>query len=173
MAIYNEVSQCLIQHRAMKTYGVVKVQLYHSWRLRWVTSFTLRALYPARVPSTHWKWGLMGPRAGVDVMEKRRIFFIFQESNLGRPARSYPIFFCTLCMCVCVCVCVCVGLCFFCFLYSTASIIRVQAHSEIWHLSLLAAARLLRRPLAVEFLPHLFLNYVNVYLISWYNCCIL
>jgi hypothetical protein len=42
-----------------------------SWR--WVVSFTPRPLYPReRAPGTHWIGGWVGPRAGLDDMEKRK-----------------------------------------------------------------------------------------------------
>jgi hypothetical protein len=39
-------------------------------------------------PGTHWIWGLVGPRAGMDSMEKKKISCPFQESIPGRPAYS-------------------------------------------------------------------------------------
>jgi hypothetical protein len=40
-------------------------------------------------PVTHFIGGWMGPRAGLDVIIKRKITFPFLESNLGSPARRY------------------------------------------------------------------------------------
>jgi hypothetical protein len=52
-------------------------------RWRWVVSFTLREIGPG----THWIGGWVGPRAGLDAVEKRQIF-PRRESNPGRPAHS-------------------------------------------------------------------------------------
>jgi hypothetical protein len=38
-------------------------------------------------PGTHWIGGLEGPRAGLDVVEKRKISSPYRGSNTGRPAR--------------------------------------------------------------------------------------
>jgi hypothetical protein len=47
-------------------------------------------IIPRKEPpaSIHWIGGLVGPRAGLDATEKRRISCPCQESNPGRPARS-------------------------------------------------------------------------------------
>jgi hypothetical protein len=53
-------SLCLIKHYAMMMFGGV-------------ISFTLRPLYPrgkSPPPSTHWLGGLVGPRTGLDDVEK-------------------------------------------------------------------------------------------------------
>jgi hypothetical protein len=56
----------------MKTYGGVDprfLDLGISWR--WVVSFTLRPLYPwERATGTHWIGGWMGPRAGLDDVDR-------------------------------------------------------------------------------------------------------
>jgi hypothetical protein len=61
-----------------------------SWR--WVVSFTPRALYPPgeSTPGTLWIWGWVGPRAGLDDREKRKILPPpgLEPRPLGRPARS-------------------------------------------------------------------------------------
>jgi hypothetical protein len=36
----------------------------------------------------HFTGGWVGPRAGLDTVEKRKVFCPFRESNPGRPARS-------------------------------------------------------------------------------------
>jgi hypothetical protein len=40
-----------------------------------------------KTPRPHWMWGWVGPRAGLDVMEKRGISCHCQESNPDCPAR--------------------------------------------------------------------------------------
>jgi hypothetical protein len=53
-------------------------------RWRWVASFTALPCYPwETAPGTHWTGGWMGPRAGVDIMEKRRVSFPYWESDSG------------------------------------------------------------------------------------------
>jgi hypothetical protein len=41
-----------------------------------------------RAPGTHWIRGCVGPRAGLDAVEKRQMFHC-RESNPGRPAHRY------------------------------------------------------------------------------------
>jgi hypothetical protein len=51
----------------------VKVQL-HSFltlALQWLTSHPGRFFSPGNNPGTHWIGGWVGPRAGLDVLEKR------------------------------------------------------------------------------------------------------
>jgi hypothetical protein len=49
------------------------------------------ALHPCHfTPFTHWIGGWVGPRAGLDAVEKRKILH-WQESNLGLPAHSLSI----------------------------------------------------------------------------------
>jgi hypothetical protein len=62
-----------------------------------VISFTPRPLYSRgkTSPLTHWKGGWMGPRAGLDVVEKRKILRPYQESNPPNPdcsARSQSLY---------------------------------------------------------------------------------
>jgi hypothetical protein len=43
-------------------------------RCRWVVILTLLLLYSwERAPCTHWIGGWVGPRAGLDAVEKRRV----------------------------------------------------------------------------------------------------
>jgi hypothetical protein len=101
---------------AMKTYEGVEVQLHLSWpRHSMEVSgqlHTLSSLPPKEtLPGTHW----IGPRAGLDAVEKKRILHC-RESIPGPPACSPPLyrlsypdstgFWCRVCVCVCVCVCV-------------------------------------------------------------------
>jgi hypothetical protein len=45
-------------------------------RCRWVFSFTPRSLYPREeIPDTHWLGGRVGPKAGKEAVEKRKISF--------------------------------------------------------------------------------------------------
>jgi hypothetical protein len=56
------------------------------WR-EWSVSRSSRFNLGKRVPGIHWIGGWVEPRAGLDDMEKRKIFH-WRESNLGRPAHS-------------------------------------------------------------------------------------
>jgi hypothetical protein len=57
------------------------------WRL--VVSFTPLLLYPrGKSPGTLWIGGWVGPRVGLDAVEKKKIL-LPRESNPGRPARGY------------------------------------------------------------------------------------
>jgi hypothetical protein len=56
-----------------------------------VVSFTLRPLYPWELaPGTHWIGRWVGPRAGLDEVEKRKFLTLpgLELRSLGRPARS-------------------------------------------------------------------------------------
>jgi hypothetical protein len=54
-----------------------------SWRL--VVNFTARALYSReRAPGTHWIGGWVGPRTGLDDMEKKRV--PYRDSNFDTSA---------------------------------------------------------------------------------------
>ena len=58
-------------------------------RVRWVDSFTHRRLYSlGKIPHCPLKRGWVGPRAGLDVMEKRKISCPCWESNLWRLANT-------------------------------------------------------------------------------------
>jgi hypothetical protein len=78
-------------YHAMKTFGPLRVVNLGS-RWRWLISTTPLPLYPqGNSRSTHCMGGWVGPRAGLDVMEKRKNLLPSQgiESRLlGRPAHS-------------------------------------------------------------------------------------
>jgi hypothetical protein len=42
----------------------------------WSASRLFRFTPWERAPGTHWKGGCMGPRAGLDIMQKRKIFHL-------------------------------------------------------------------------------------------------
>jgi hypothetical protein len=61
---------------------------------RWVVSFTPRPLYPGqRAPGTHWI-GWVGPRAGLDDVEKRKFLTLpgLELRPICRPARSQSLY---------------------------------------------------------------------------------
>jgi hypothetical protein len=56
---------------------------------------TLAALPPGeRAPGTHWIGGSVGPRAGLDDMEKRKFLTLpgLELRPLGRPSRSQSLY---------------------------------------------------------------------------------
>jgi hypothetical protein len=64
-----------------------------SWR--WVVSFTPLSLYPREgAPCTYWIGGWMGPRAGLDDLEKRKFLTLpgLELRPLDRPARSQSLY---------------------------------------------------------------------------------
>jgi hypothetical protein len=57
-------------------------------RWKWVVSFTPLPLYTrGKRPGIQWRGGWVGPRVGLDAVEKRKILHC-QKSNPGRAARS-------------------------------------------------------------------------------------
>jgi hypothetical protein len=58
----------------------------------WSVSRRGRFTSRERVPGTHWRGGWMGPRAGLYVVEKRKISCTRRESNPSRPARSQSLY---------------------------------------------------------------------------------
>ena len=78
----------------MKAYrvsrGTAPLVLNLGTRWRQVVNFTSESLYPRkRTPGTHQREGWMGPRAGLDVSEKRKICYPCPESN-PRLSSPYP-----------------------------------------------------------------------------------
>jgi hypothetical protein len=62
---------------------------------RWVVSFTPQPLYPReKAPSTHWIGGWVGPRAGLDNVEKTKFLTLpgLELRPLGHPARSQSLY---------------------------------------------------------------------------------
>jgi hypothetical protein len=54
-----------------------------------MVSFMLLPLHPGdRAPTTHWIGGGIGPRAGLDTMEKRKISYPCQKLNPSHPANG-------------------------------------------------------------------------------------
>jgi len=55
--------------------------------VRWVAAITPRPLehrlLPENNPGTHWRWGWVGLRASLDVLERRKISFPCRDSNPG------------------------------------------------------------------------------------------
>jgi hypothetical protein len=45
-----------------------------------------------RIPGAHWMRGWVGHKAGLDIVEKRKISWPFQELNPGRPARCMSLY---------------------------------------------------------------------------------
>jgi hypothetical protein len=50
----------------------------------WSASHPGRFTSWERAPGTHWTGGWVGPRAGLDIVEKRKISCHYRESNPGR-----------------------------------------------------------------------------------------
>jgi hypothetical protein len=75
-------SLCLTKHHAMKTYGGVTSALDGG---EWSASRPNRFNPRERAPSTHWIRGWMGPRAGLDIVSRRKIPGPRRESNPDHP----------------------------------------------------------------------------------------
>jgi hypothetical protein len=66
-------------------FSSIFLDLCTTWR--WVVSFTPLPLYPGeRTSCIHWTGGSVGPRFGLDAVEKRKILHC-RESKRGLPAR--------------------------------------------------------------------------------------
>jgi hypothetical protein len=69
----------------MKMHVGVEILLHvlsHGLRWRRVFNFTPLPVYPREAATnTHFIGGWMGPRAGFDVVEKRKICYLFPKSN--------------------------------------------------------------------------------------------
>jgi hypothetical protein len=83
----------------MKTYGGVDVQIdiFLTSALvggEWSASRPCRFTPEERVTSTHWIGGWVGPRAGLDYLEKRKFLTLpgLELRPLGRPARSQSLY---------------------------------------------------------------------------------
>jgi hypothetical protein len=79
----------VIKHYDKKDWGKLRQStniLDFGTRLKWVVSFTTRPLYSqGKAPGTHWIGGRVGPRSGLDFMEKRIIPRPCREPNHDRP----------------------------------------------------------------------------------------
>jgi hypothetical protein len=76
--------------RRMWEWSYSSTFIYLDNRWRWMFIFTPRPLYAKeRAPDTNWIGGWVGPRAGLDAVEWRKIVCPCRESNPGRPARRY------------------------------------------------------------------------------------
>jgi len=78
---------------ALKAYcgsrGIATAILNLDPRWRWVVKFMPQPLYPrGKNPGARWIGGWVGPIAGLNVWEKRRIFCLWRDSN---PGSSSPI----------------------------------------------------------------------------------
>jgi hypothetical protein len=72
----------------MKTYDL-------GTRWKWVVSFTPRPFHPRRKSAgTHWIGGWVGPKTGLDDVEKSEISPLpgLELRTLGRPARSLSLY---------------------------------------------------------------------------------
>jgi hypothetical protein len=83
----------------MKAYGGIGcidphfLDLGTSWK-QWSASRPCRFTSGERAPGTHWIGGWMGPRAGLDDVEKRKLLILpgIELRPLGRPARSQSLY---------------------------------------------------------------------------------
>jgi hypothetical protein len=83
----------------MKTYGGVDVYIYVFLTSalvggEWSSSRSGRFTPGERAPGTHWIGGWVGPKAGLDDMEKRKFLPLLglELPPLGRPARSQSLY---------------------------------------------------------------------------------
>jgi hypothetical protein len=83
----------------MKTYGAVdvQIQIFLTSALlggEWSDSHPARFTQGERAPGTHWIGGWVGPRTGLDHVEKRKFFTLsgLELRPLGRRARSQSLY---------------------------------------------------------------------------------
>jgi hypothetical protein len=83
----------------MKTYGRVDawIHIFLTSALvlgEWSASRTGSFTHGERGPGTHWIGGWVGPRVGLDDVEKRNLLTLpgFELRPLGRPARSQSLY---------------------------------------------------------------------------------
>jgi hypothetical protein len=58
----------------------------------WSASRPCQFTLGERAPGTHWEGDWMGPRTGLDAVEKRKTFCPCRGSNPGRPANSLSLY---------------------------------------------------------------------------------
>ena len=72
---------------AMKPYGEAEVCLYSLLTRRYMEvsgqHHAPAALTSGKYPGTQWPGGRVGPKIGLDVLEKRQLPFLYWDSNLG------------------------------------------------------------------------------------------
>jgi hypothetical protein len=83
----------------MKAYGGVDAQIHISLTSalaggEWSSSRPGSIIPRERAPGTHWIGAWVGPRAGMDEMEKTKFFILpgLELRLLGRPARSQSLY---------------------------------------------------------------------------------
>jgi hypothetical protein len=70
-----------------------------STRWRWVVSFMPQLLYPReRTPGTNWIGGWVGPKAGLDMVVKRKIPSLTGTHTLNHPACSPALYHWAMCL---------------------------------------------------------------------------
>jgi hypothetical protein len=79
-----KLSLCLTKHHAMKTYWVVEVKC-HAFFTSALEGSKWSASPPPPDSGTRWIGDWLGPRAGLDAVEKRKILSPFWESNSQTP----------------------------------------------------------------------------------------
>jgi hypothetical protein len=94
-----KLSLCLIKHYAMKAYGGVEVYIHVFLTSalvggEWSASRPCRFTPGERDPGTHWIGGWVGPKAGLDDVERRKISPLpgLELRPLGRRARSQSLY---------------------------------------------------------------------------------
>jgi hypothetical protein len=87
---------------AMEAHGGERRHSSYSYlgtRWGWVVSVTPRPRFThgERTPGTHWTWGWVDLRAGLDAVARRKILCLCRGSNPDRPARSQTLYWLSYC----------------------------------------------------------------------------